>query len=80
MAPLLLGLLGVPVHEDGTAAGGHRGTDLLTVLKLERGYFLALGLVCFVDGGVLVYVSEWQRLLAAKAILALFVELRLGFT
>ena len=70
----------MPVHEDGTAAGGYRGADLLAVFELERCHFLAVGLVGFVDGGILVHVSEWQGLLAAEAFLALFVELRLSFT
>ena len=80
MAPLLWGRLGVPVHEDRTAAGGYRCADLLAVLKLERCHFLAADLVGFVDRGILVHVSERQGLLAAEALLALFVELRLSFT
>ena len=46
----------------------------------ERCHFLAIGLVGFVVGSVLVHVSERQGLLAAEALLALFVGLKLNFT
>lgn len=78
MAPLLLGLVGVPGWELAAAAGGYRGADLLAVLQLERGHLLAVGLVGLVAGGVLVHASEWQGLLAAETLLALFVDVRLG--
>ena len=78
VAPLLLAQVGVPGQELAAAAGCCRGADLLAVLELERGHLLAVGAEGLEAGGVLVHASQWQGLLAAEALLALFVEMRLG--